>query len=248
VALTSSGAQAEKLRSAQILEKARKRFQAGQEAYEQGRYEAALHDFQESHRLSKNPILYFNMAACEERLDHQQAAALLLHQYLSENPKAEDRVQVENRIRVLDERDEQIKKEPSTAPPAEVAPTPAAVAAPVSTPAVAPPSKTGGSRFRAAWAGLGVTAGIGLAAIGVGAYAVADHGDLKASCGQTGCSSTQINGLRSATVATDVLIGVTGAAAITTVILFIVEARRGHARDTGPARSRAAYDALTWRF
>ena len=71
LALAATPADAGKLRSAMILEKARARFEAGQEAYEQGKYEVALHEFQQSHTLSKNPILYFNMAACRCVLLHQ---------------------------------------------------------------------------------------------------------------------------------------------------------------------------------
>src|SRR4051812_35834638 len=73
------------------LEKARAYFQAGVDAYDEGKYEIAMREFQHSHALSHNPALYFNMAACEEHLNHYQAAALLLRQYLIERPDADDR-------------------------------------------------------------------------------------------------------------------------------------------------------------
>src|SRR5262245_46972672 len=66
------------------LEKAKAYFAAGVEAYDQGKYEVALREFQQAHALSHSPALYFNMAACEEHADHFQAAALLLRQYLIE--------------------------------------------------------------------------------------------------------------------------------------------------------------------
>ena len=78
---------------------------------------------------------------------------------------------------------------------------------------------------------LGVTGAVGIAAIGVGAYTVAHHSDLKNGCGNTadGCSASQINGLKSTAIATDVLIGVTAAAAVATVAFAIVETRKGRA-------------------
>jgi tetratricopeptide (TPR) repeat protein len=233
-ALASPEALAQRARR-NTKEKARAYFDAGQEAYEQGKYEIALHEFQESHTLSRNPILYFNMAACEERLNHQQAAALLLRQYLVEKPDADDRAQVENRIRVLEQHQEQIKAPeapPPTTRPAEPAPAPT----PALQPAAAAPAPR--PRFKWAWAGLGVTGAVGIAAIGVGAYTVAHHGDLKASCGAQGCSQPQIDGLKSAALATDVLIGITGAAAIATVVLFVVEARRAAHPPAEHARRR----------
>src|SRR5579862_3377041 len=99
---------------AEDLEKARAYFQAGVEAYDEGRYEVALREFQHSHALSHNPELYFNMAACEEHENHFQAAALLLRQYLIEKPGADDRPKVEARIKVLEEREESIHRPTET--------------------------------------------------------------------------------------------------------------------------------------
>ncbi len=63
---------------AENVEQAKAYFNAGVEAYDQGKYEVALREFQHAHALSHSPALYFNMAACEEHMDHFQAAALLL--------------------------------------------------------------------------------------------------------------------------------------------------------------------------
>jgi tetratricopeptide (TPR) repeat protein len=200
--------------------RARAYFQAGVDAYDSGKYEDALRDFQQAHALSHNPALYFNMAACEEHLNHYQAAALLLRQYVIEKPDAEDRAKVDERIHGLEQRDESVKR------PAPAVITEAPVTQPVATPA--PPRKRLWS-----WVLLGATGLFGVGAISAGSYAVVNHDDLKSSCGATpaGCSQSQIDGLRSATVATDVLIGLTAAAAVTTVVLFIVEPKLGHKSD-----------------
>src|SRR3954469_25778148 len=88
------------------MQRAKAYFAAGVDAYDQGRYEVALREFQHAHALSHSPALYFNMAACEEHMDHYQAAGLLLRQYLIEKPEADDKANVELRIKSLEERDE----------------------------------------------------------------------------------------------------------------------------------------------
>jgi hypothetical protein len=213
------------LAHADDLEKARAYFQAGVDAYDQSKYEVALREFQHSHALSHNPALYFNMAACEEHLDHFQAASLLLRQYLIEKPDAEDRAKVETRIKTLEERDEMMKRPP--APPPEVnAPAPVAVTPPAPAPAPAP------RRRVASWAMLGVTGALAVGAIAAGSWSLTRYNDLKSSCGMTaaGCSSSDKDAVHAGAIATDVLIGVGAAAAVTTLVLFIVEPRlRSHA-------------------
>src|ERR1700743_1917545 len=90
----------------ETLSKAKAYFDAGVDAYDQGKYESALRDFEQAHALSHSPALYFNMAACEERLEHCQAASLLLRQYVIEKPDADDRANVEQRVHALEARDE----------------------------------------------------------------------------------------------------------------------------------------------
>jgi len=203
------------------MEQAKAYFGAGVEAYDQGKYEIALREFQHAHALSHSPALYFNMAACEEHMDHYQAAALLLRQYLIEKPDADDRANVELRVKSLEERDERLHKmnepEPLVKPNAGTMP--------------ATTTEAPKRHLKYTWVMLGVTAGVGAAAIGVGAYTVAHHSDLKNGCGNSvdGCTSSQINGLKSTAVATDVLIGVTAAAAVATVVFAVVESRRGRA-------------------
>ena len=208
-------------------------FSAGVDAYDQGKYEVALQEFQHAHALSNSPALYFNMAACEEHMDHYQAAALLLRQYLIEKPDADDRSNVEVRIKSLEQRDEQLHK--MTEPTPAVKPTPGVTAPPPSAATTPPPKR----HLKYTWVMLGATAAVGAAAIGVGAYTVAHHSDLKNGCGNTaaGCTPAQISGLKSTAVATDVLIGVTAAAAVATVVFAILESRKGHAHaDAGAAR------------
>jgi tetratricopeptide (TPR) repeat protein len=200
------------------MEEAKAHFAKGVEAYDQGKYETALQEFGQAHARSHSPALYFNMAACEEHMDHFQAAALLLNQYLVEKPDADDRDNVKLRIQSLQERDERLHKMSEPVPPVKPVPTTTADTTPK-------------RHLKYTWVMLGVTAGVGAAAIGVGAYTVAHHSDLKNGCGNTidGCSPGQISTLKSTAVATDVLIGVTAAAAVATVVFAVLESRKGRA-------------------
>lgn len=221
------------------VEQAKAYFNAGVEAYDQGKYEVALREFQHAHALSHSPALYFNMAACEEHMDHFQAAALLLRQYLIEKPEADDRANVELRIKSLEERDERLHK--MTEPGPTVKPVPSTMT----------PTGEAKPRLKYTWVMLGVTGAVGASAIGVGAYTVAHHSDLKNGCGNTvaGCTPSQINGLKSAAVATDVLIGVAAAAAAVTIVFAVLETRKGHAHaERAEAPGRVAFIGNGVRF
>jgi hypothetical protein len=210
-----------RLARASDVDKARAYFEAGVDAYDQGKYEVALREFQHAHALSHNPVLYFNMAACEEHLNHYSAAALLLRQYVIEKPNADDRSKVESRIKVMEERDEDLHKPERHEPQTPVVTPPTSL-----TPAATAPPPAPRKRLFT-WVALGATAAFGATALGLGAYTVTDHNSLKNSCGMTsaGCSSSQINGLHSVSYAADAFIGLTAAAAVATVVLFFVEGR-----------------------
>ncbi len=198
-------------------EVARGYFQAGVALYDQGKYEEALNEFQRAQALSHNAELYFNMAACEEHMDHYQAAALLLKQYLLERPEAPDKENVKARVTALEQRDERLHRPDGTAP--------VVVEKPVEKPLPPPPppkKKIGG------FVALGVTAALGLTAIALGSYTAVHHGELKDGCGATvmGCSQSDIDGLKGAAIGTDVMIGLTAAAAVATVVVFVLEHRK----------------------
>jgi hypothetical protein len=217
---------------------AKELFREGVDAYDQGHYDTALTQFQKAHALSHSPSLYFNMAACEEHLDHFHSAAVLLRQYLLEKPAATDRGNVELRIQSLEEREQQQRKVAEPAPP-PLTPPPAVVApAPIVATPPEPAAEHRKPRLKYTWVLLGVTAAAGVAAIGVGAYTVVHHDDLKQGCGATadGCSASQVSGLKSTAIATDVLIGVTAAAAVATVIVGVLESRRARSHASAPSR------------
>src|SRR4051812_6230203 len=178
--------------SAADLDKARAYFNAGAESYDQGKYEVALREFQHAHALSHNPILYFNMAACEEHEQHYQAAALLLRQYLIERSDAEDRAKVESRIKVLEERDDALKRPPGTTPETgHLQEKPPETGKPTASSTTT--DKTPGRRFT--WVGAGVTAAAAVATVALGVVTMATHSSLQGTCGNTaaGCNEGQIS-------------------------------------------------------
>jgi hypothetical protein len=240
VAVALVGTSVAQARSGEDLTRAKESFAAGVDAYDQAHYEEALRRFQTAHALSHSPALYFNMAACEEHLDHFEAAALLLRQYLIEKPDADDRGNVEVRIQALQQRDEQLKRKMAEAPPATTTTPPA----PATVTATPEPARK--PALKATWALVGVTGAIGIAAIGVGAYTVTHHNSLKSGCGATaaGCSTGEVSALKSTAVATDVLIGLTAAAAVATVVVAVVEWRHGRAHAERPARLALAADGV----
>jgi len=228
--------------------RAKELFRDGVDAYDQGRYDQALTQFQKAHALSHSASLYFNMAACEEHLDHFHSAAVLLRQYLLEKPAANDRGNVEMRIQSLEDRETQ-RRTPEPPPPEKVTPPPAVVApAPIVAMPGNKPADKPKPKLKYTWVLLGVTGAAAIAAVGVGAYTVVHHDDLKKGCGATmaGCSAAQVSGLKSTAVATDVLIGVAAAAAVATVIVGVVEARRGRAHAAASSRVAFRDGAVTF--
>jgi tetratricopeptide (TPR) repeat protein len=230
---------------------ARAYFQAGVAFYDQGKYEQALNEFQRAQAMSHNAELYFNMAACEEHMDHYQAAAVFLRQYLLEKPAAPDKENVMTRIKALEQREERVHREDGS------------VVGPSSVEELQKQQKALEEKYQklqqqqkdeqeqkrtaaarkpiGGYIALGVTAALGIAAIGTGSYTVVHHGDLKSGCGSSvdGCSSGDIDGLKGAAAGTDALIGLTAAAAVATVIVFVLESR-AHKKAQAAAEKHAA--------
>lgn len=83
-------------------ELARNLFQAGKTAYESGNYEDALRYFEDSHARSHRPQLLYNIGQAADRLRNDQKALASFKAYLVALPDAENRAEVESRIRALE--------------------------------------------------------------------------------------------------------------------------------------------------
>jgi tetratricopeptide (TPR) repeat protein len=81
---------------------ARGLFQAGKSAFEAGEYDAALRYFEESFARSGRPQLKYNIGLAADRLRQDAKAVEAFRAYLREVPQAENRGEVESRIRAID--------------------------------------------------------------------------------------------------------------------------------------------------
>ncbi|MBX3247069.1 MAG: hypothetical protein KF901_07805 [Myxococcales bacterium] len=83
-------------------ERARSLFIAGAAAYEDGRFEVALANFQAAYELSERPGLLYNVALSHDRLRHDDEALAAYRAYLEALPDNPHRAQVEPRIEALE--------------------------------------------------------------------------------------------------------------------------------------------------
>lgn len=126
--------------------RARQHFEQGRLAFTEARYEDALLHFERSYALSGKPQLLFNLANVLDRLRRDEEAVARYREYLNALPSADNRVQVEERLAVL----QRSLDERQAAQVVPVVPTPQEVAAaelnatPAPTPAapLQPPSET----------------------------------------------------------------------------------------------------------
>jgi hypothetical protein len=132
-------------------EQARQHYAKGKQAFDLGKWDDAIAEFEEAYKLRSDPTFLFNMAQAYRRKGDLQRALDLYKNYLIENPQTPKRDDIEKRIRALEKEMKnparrQIEApapvaQPSEPPPAAqviVAPVPATVPAPVSVPTPTP--------------------------------------------------------------------------------------------------------------
>ena len=82
---------------------ARRMFEDGRAAYEAGNFEAGLNYFQRAYDLSARPGLLFNIGQAAYRMHSDERALKAFKAYLAQTPNAPNRVEVEQRIRELEQ-------------------------------------------------------------------------------------------------------------------------------------------------
>ncbi|MEZ4472685.1 MAG: tetratricopeptide repeat protein [bacterium] len=137
-------------------------FQKGAEAFRAEHFEEALRYFEAARTLDPAPVLTYNIARAHEEMGQAQAAIDAYRAYLQAAPDAEDRADVERRIRVMRAI---VDRQPAES---------AVVVAPPAAEPVAPPVAQAGGAVDAGrpWqrpVAYGL-AGLGVAVIGVGAW------------------------------------------------------------------------------
>lgn len=86
---------------------ARDKFNRGREAYEHGEYRDAWDYFRQAYVLSRRPALLYNVGQSADRLGLDDEALKAFRMYLRDAPEAENRREVENRVRALERRVQQ---------------------------------------------------------------------------------------------------------------------------------------------
>jgi tetratricopeptide (TPR) repeat protein len=151
-------------------DEARAEFEAGRAAFRAGDFAAARGRFERAYALDPSPVLLYNLArACEESGDAERASTYF-RQYLEREPNADDRADVERRIRVMEAIVARERAAREAAAAKEAAAKAAAAAEPPPAAQEPPPAVTDeaapGWLAPASWAAVGV----GVAALGAATW------------------------------------------------------------------------------
>lgn len=89
--------------TAEQIEQAKKAFLEGKVQFDKGKYGDAVEKFKESYRLSRNPLLLFNIALTFERLGTKDMALFYYRKFLTDAPKdAAQRADAEASVAALE--------------------------------------------------------------------------------------------------------------------------------------------------
>jgi len=111
---------------------AREHYVKGTRAYELGLYDEAIAEYMAAYKTKDDPALLFNLGQAHRLAGHAAEALRFYKTYLSKVPDAENRADVEGKIRELKELVEKQKQQPQTEP---FAPSGAVNALPAAEPA-----------------------------------------------------------------------------------------------------------------
>jgi tetratricopeptide (TPR) repeat protein len=137
------------------LESARRHFEAGSQAFQKGDYPKAELEFRAAYAITKDPLLFYNIAQSQQRRGHLEQAVKSYRAYLAGVPDAEDRKEVEGFIAEIEK---QITA-PRATPTPKVTPTPGPVLPPAG-----PVDDNHRARRQSAW----IVGGVSVAALGLG--------------------------------------------------------------------------------
>ncbi len=186
----------------------------GLDLYDRGERTAALEKFQAAYAAFPSPKLLFNVGQANRDLGRRAEALDAFERFLRDATDASPETIAEARRSVAELRAQTVAAAATTAPNAFTATESAPTAA---------PSDSGPKKWLV-WGGAAATGVFGVAAVVSGISARSRFNDLKSSCGATaaGCSSSQIDGVKSGAARTNLLWALTGVAAAATGIAFYV--------------------------
>lgn len=104
-ALAPAAALADDAPTPQQMEAAKKAFGEGRKLHEQGKHAEAIEKFKESYRLSKNPLLLYNIAFTMDEAKEEDMALFYYRKFLKDAPPdAAQRAVVAERVKVLEQK------------------------------------------------------------------------------------------------------------------------------------------------
>jgi tetratricopeptide (TPR) repeat protein len=198
---------------------AREHFERGKTLYDLGRFADAAREFESAYEAKNDPAILFNVAQAYRFAGNYAKALLTYRAFLRNVPEAPNRAQVEKNIEDL----QALMAKQSQPPPAasQAAPSPSTTSP--GTASATPPAVAVAPRHSRVLIGVGAGLTVlGAAGIGVGAYdlAINGKGTCSLAAGQLRCPSHYDTlGLGGA------FVGIGAAAALSGVVLLIIDAR-----------------------
>ncbi|HZS40908.1 MAG TPA: hypothetical protein VFF06_28940, partial [Polyangia bacterium] len=123
---------------AQDFAEAGKHFTAAKAAFDEKHFKVSAMEFEAAFKLAKDPVLLYNIGEAWEKAGQGHKAVDAYKDYLKQQPKAQDRAEVQKRIRAITAK--KFKLASQSAPGDEPKPVMAAIAPPPPPPpVVAPP-------------------------------------------------------------------------------------------------------------
>jgi hypothetical protein len=215
-------------------------FDAGTRFYKDKRYPQALAEFTAGYELSKLPAFLFNIAQTYRQLGNLARAQEHYRTFIFLDPKSPFVAEAKRRLAEIDAQlpPSPSAPEPSPSPPVSSPPQPPVTppSPPVTPPspqltAPSPPQLTPPPERRRrvfTWVGVGLTAGVIVAAGIVEGLASSDYNHDKNTCAPphgTGCSNGQVNTLQLEINTATGLFVTGGVLAVATVVAAILEGR-----------------------
>lgn len=99
---------------------AKRHFTKGKKLFALGRFEEALGHYEKAYEAKPIPAFLFNIAQCHRNLGHLDEAIFSYRRYLTEQPDAENRAEVEQQIDELEEERDRRNAANLTDPPPPV--------------------------------------------------------------------------------------------------------------------------------
>jgi len=209
-------------------------------AFNLGHYAEAAALYEQAYKLVPDPILLYDLGQCHRLGNKPDEALVAYRSYL--RTSAEDAPNREKVKQMVDELEWTLaashKNEPAPAQVPAVAP-PAARTDLSSQPPVAVEPPRASWKAWAPWAGVGLTAALGVAAIVEGLSVDSTFSNLQGTCGKTrSCTDSQLSSDRTKATVTNVLWGLTAASAAATGVVFYLSYSGG----------KGAGLSLAWRY